>query len=286
MLRVGLTGGIASGKSSVAARLRDRGAVLIDSDVLAREVVAPGTDGLAAVVDRFGAQVLDADGALDRPALGRTVFGDAAARADLEAIIHPRVLDRTRELMAAAAPDAVVVHDIPLLVELDRGGEYHLVVVVAAAESVRHARLVRDRGMSDEDASRRIAAQADDDARRRAADVWLANEAGREHLADAVDRLWHERLLPFDENLRAGRRSTGGRPPEPAELARLARRIRRQGELAGTDLTVETDDEQLILDADAGPTLDRALAGAGFVPTSEHAHASADPALDVRTRPR
>src|SRR5688572_113811 len=117
MLMVGLTGGIGSGKSAVAARLAELGAVVIDADRLAREVVAPGTDGLAEVVAGFGPEVLDASGALDRAALGRRVFGDEAARRRLEAIIHPRVRSRTADLVAAAPPGSVVVNDVPLLVE-------------------------------------------------------------------------------------------------------------------------------------------------------------------------
>ena len=132
MLRVGLTGGIGSGKSTVARRLVQRGAVLVDSDVLAREVVEPGTDGLAEIVAAFGPAVLDAGGALDRPALAAVVFGDPAARERLNGIVHPRVRRRSAELIAAAPADAVVVQDIPLLVEGAMGARFPLVVVVHA----------------------------------------------------------------------------------------------------------------------------------------------------------
>ncbi|MEV1145471.1 dephospho-CoA kinase, partial [Micromonospora sp. NPDC049799] len=157
MLMVGLTGGIGSGKSAVSARLVERGAVLIDADQVAREVVAPGTEGLAAIVEAFSERVLDTDGALDRAALGAVVFPDEASRRRLEAIIHPRVRARTAELTAAAPPDAVVVNDVPLLVEVGLAPSYHLVLVVQTAMATRLERLARDRGMDRAEAERRIA---------------------------------------------------------------------------------------------------------------------------------
>jgi len=196
MLRVGLTGGIASGKSTVGRVWADLGAVLVDSDVLARRAVEPGSDGLAAVVARFGPGVLGADGVLDRAALGARVFGDDEARRDLEAIIHPRVRAMTEEAIRAAAPDAVLVHDIPLLVELHRQADYDVVVVVAASERVRLDRLVHDRGMTEDQARARLAAQATDEQRRAVADVWLVNEGSREELVAEATRVWHEVLLP------------------------------------------------------------------------------------------
>ncbi len=191
---VGLTGGIGSGKSAVAARLAELGAVVIDSDRLAREVVEPGTDGLAEVVARFGAEVLGPDGALDRPALGRLVFGDEAARRDLEAIIHPRVRARAAELAAAAPDDAVIVNDVPLLVEAGLAGQYELVIVVFADEATRVGRLVRDRGMAEADARARIAAQATDEQRRAVAGVSIVNEGTLAQLHAQVDEVWHTRL--------------------------------------------------------------------------------------------
>ncbi|MET8467401.1 dephospho-CoA kinase, partial [Micromonospora zamorensis] len=158
MLRVGLTGGIGSGKSAVAARLVERGAVLIDADQVAREVVAPGTEGLAEIVAAFSDAVLDDDGALDRVALGAVVFADERARRRLESITHPRVRARTAELAAAAAPGAIVVNDVPLLVEVGLAPTYHLVIVVQTAVTTRLERLVRDRGMDRAEAERRIAA--------------------------------------------------------------------------------------------------------------------------------
>ncbi len=196
MLMVGLTGGIGAGKSVVAARLAELGAVVIDSDRLAREVVEPGTDGLREVVEEFGPEVLGPDGALDRPALGRLVFGDEAARRRLEAIVHPRVRARSAELIAAAPPDAVVINDIPLLVESGIGAGFDLVVVVLAGEQTRLRRLAQARGMSTDEARARMAAQATDEQRRAAADVVLDNDGSREDLLAAVDRLWYERLRP------------------------------------------------------------------------------------------
>ena len=233
MLRVGLTGGIGSGKSTVSAQLASLGAVVVDADAVAREVVEPGTPGLAAVVDRFGPGVVGRDGALDRPALGRVVFGDAAALRDLESLTHPAIWERTAQIIDDAGPDAVVVHDMPLLVEKGMGADYHLVVVVGAAEDVRVRRLVDQRGMTEADARARISAQADDDARRAAADVWLDNEATTEALRAAVLRLWHERIEPFELNLRHGIRSrlshptlSAPNPDWPSQAARLLARIR------------------------------------------------------------
>ncbi len=211
MLRVGLTGGIAAGKSTVSGRLAERGAVLIDSDRIAREVLEPGTEGLAEVVAEFGAEVLTADGALDRPALARRVFGDERARAALNAIVHPRVGARAAELVAQAPADAVLVHDVPLLVENGMETGFHLVVVVHAEAGERVRRLVEQRGMAERDARARIDAQADDEQRRAAADVWLDNSGEPGAVLPAVDRLWSDRLVPFEKNLRLGRRAP--RPP-------------------------------------------------------------------------
>jgi dephospho-CoA kinase len=192
---VGLTGGIGAGKSAVAKRLAELGAVVIDSDALAREVVEPGTEGLAEVVTAFGPDVVRSDGALDRPALGRIVFADPAARARLEGIVHPRVRARSAEIVAAADPDAVVVNDVPLLVESGLQGAYEMVIVVEAAESVRVARLVADRGMTESDIRARIAAQATDEQRRAVADVVIVNDGSRDELDGRVDAVWRERLL-------------------------------------------------------------------------------------------
>ncbi|MGY1603779.1 dephospho-CoA kinase [Geodermatophilus sp. SYSU D00815] len=195
MLNIGLTGGIGSGKSTVSALLAERGAVVVDADRIAREVVEPGTPGLAAVVEAFGDGVLGPDGALDRPALAAVVFADPQARARLDGIVHPLVRARAAELAAAAPPDAVLVHDIPLLVETGQAGRYDLVLVVEADLGTRVARLVR-RGLAEPDARARIAAQATDEQRRAVADVVLDNSGTREELAAQVDRFWTERVVP------------------------------------------------------------------------------------------
>jgi dephospho-CoA kinase len=195
VLRIGLTGGIGSGKSTVSALLTERGAVLIDADRLAREVVEPGTPGLAAVAEAFGDGVVGPDGALDRPALAAIVFADPEARRRLDGIVHPLVRARAAELVAAAPPDAVVVQDVPLLVETGQAGGYDLVLVVEADLRVRVERLIA-RGMGEDDARARIAAQATDEQRRAAADVVLDNSGSRDELAAQVDRFWAERVLP------------------------------------------------------------------------------------------
>ncbi|MBL0748173.1 dephospho-CoA kinase [Nocardioides sp. G10] len=157
---MGLTGGVASGKSTVSAILAELGAVVIDADLIAREVVARGTPGLDAVVAEFGPEVLTPDGDLDRPAMGALVFGDPDARKRLEAIIHPLVHARSAELEASAGDSAVVVHDIPLLAEVGRAGSFDEVIVVDAPTDVQVSRMVEDRGWTREDAESRIAAQA------------------------------------------------------------------------------------------------------------------------------
>ncbi|GAA1765614.1 hypothetical protein GCM10009681_40830 [Luedemannella helvata] len=196
MLFVGLTGGIGAGKTAVATRLAELGAIVIDSDALAREVIAPGTDGLAEVVAAFGPEILAADGSVDRAALARRVFADEGARRRLEAIIHPRVGARTAEIAAAAPPGAVVVNDVPLLVEANLADRYELVVVVQAPQEQRIARLVGTRGMAEDEARARIAAQADDAARRAVADIVILNDGTPEQLRDRVDEVWRSRLLP------------------------------------------------------------------------------------------
>lgn len=192
VVRVGLTGGIGSGKSTVSALLRDHGAVVVDYDQIAREVVEPGTPGLAAIVQRFGPDVLAADGSLDRPALGAVVFADEAKRRDLEAITHPAVRARAAELEALAGPDDVVVHDIPLLAESGGRGPYDVVVVVDVPVQVQVDRLARDRGMSVEEAEARIGAQASRDDRAAVADVVVDNSGSLEELTAAVRDLWQE----------------------------------------------------------------------------------------------
>jgi dephospho-CoA kinase len=190
MLKVGLTGGIGAGKSEVSRLLVEHGALLIDADRIAREVVAPGTPGLAAVVDAFGADVLAPDGSLDRPRLGSIVFADPEKLAALNAIVHPLVGARSRELEKAAAQDAVVIHDVPLLAENALRPLYDLVVVVDASPETQLDRLVRLRGMTEEDARARMAAQANREERLRIADVVIDNDVPLEQLERRVREVW------------------------------------------------------------------------------------------------
>ncbi|WP_330340679.1 dephospho-CoA kinase [Streptomyces sp. NBC_00557] len=192
MLKVGLTGGIGAGKSEVSRLLVEHGAVLIDADRIAREVVAPGTPGLAAVVEAFGEDVLTADGSLDRPRLGSIVFADPGRLAVLNSIVHPLVGARSRELEQAAAPDAVVVHDVPLLTENGLAPLYDLVIVVDASPETQLDRLVRLRGMTQEDARARMAAQATREQRRRIADIVIDNDVPLDTLHKRVAEVWED----------------------------------------------------------------------------------------------
>ncbi|MEW5351375.1 dephospho-CoA kinase [Streptomyces sp. 16-176A] len=192
MLSVGLTGGIGAGKSEVSRLFVEHGAVLIDADRIAREVVAPGTPGLAAVVEAFGPDVLAGDGSLDRPKLGSIVFADPDKLAVLNSIVHPLVGARSRELEESAAEDAVVVHDVPLLAENGLAPLYDLVIVVDAAPETQLDRLVRLRGMTEEDARARMAAQATREKRREIADVVIDNDVPLEELRERVDQLWDD----------------------------------------------------------------------------------------------
>lgn len=190
MLKVGLTGGIGAGKSEVSRLLVEHGAVLIDADSIAREVVAPGTAGLAAVVEAFGEDVLAPDGSLDRPKLGSIVFADPQKLAVLNAIVHPLVGTRSRALEDAAPEDAVVVHDVPLLAENGLASLYDLVIVVDARPETQLDRLVRLRGMTEEDARARMAAQAPRDKRLAIADVVIDNDVPLEELERRVRDVW------------------------------------------------------------------------------------------------
>jgi len=204
MYLIGLTGGIASGKSTVSARLAERGAVVVDADVLAREVVEPGTPALAAIAEQFGPGVLTDDGSLDRAALGAVVFSDPEMRLRLNAITHPAVWRRARELFAAAEardPRAIVVYDVPLLVEAagDRPIAFDLVVVVDASAETRRRRLVELRGMSDDEARRRIASQASDAERLAIADVVIHSDGPIEETLAAADALYESTLQRVSE---------------------------------------------------------------------------------------
>ncbi|MCX3289630.1 dephospho-CoA kinase [Streptomyces sp. NEAU-H22] len=206
MLKVGLTGGIGAGKSEVSRLLVACGAVLIDADRIAREVVAPGTPGLASVVEAFGEEILAADGSLDRPRLGAIVFSDAEKLSTLNSIVHPLVGARSRELEEAAAKDAVVLHDVPLLTENGLATLYDLVIVVDAAPETQLDRLVRLRGMTEEDARARMASQATREQRREIADIVIDNDVPLEELERRVKDVWAELV----------RRSQASRP-SPAE---------------------------------------------------------------------
>ena len=194
VMRVGLTGGIGSGKSEVSRRLVAYGAVLIDADAIAREVVAPGTAGLAEVVAEFGPGILAPDGSLDRDRLGEIVFADAGQRARLNAIVHPKVGQRMAELEQSAPADAIVVHDVPLIAENDLAAAYDVVVVVDAPDARRLHRLVRQRGMSREQAQARMAAQADREQRLAVAGIVIDNAGSLMELDRQVGDLWMELL--------------------------------------------------------------------------------------------
>jgi dephospho-CoA kinase len=198
MLLVALTGGIASGKSTVARRLEEHGAVIVDADQVARQVVEPGEPALARIAEEFGPGMIAPDGSLDRAALGAIVFSDPEGRQRLNAITHPAVLERSRALFAAAAaadPDAIVVYDIPLLVEAGRIDEFDLRVVVHAATETRVRRMTELRGMTREEALHRINSQATDTDRFAIADVVIDADGTLEHTLQQTDALW--------ENLRA-----------------------------------------------------------------------------------
>ncbi|GAB2593949.1 dephospho-CoA kinase [Pseudactinotalea suaedae] len=292
MLQVGLTGGIASGKSTVATILVELGAVLIDADRIARDVVELGTPGLEAVKSAFGEEVLRPNGALDRQKLAERVFDDDAALRTLNAIVHPLVREETRARVARLPADVVVVHDVPLIVENHLGAQYHLVVVVGASEAVRIERAVQ-RGLTESQALARIAAQADDVRRRRAADVWVDNEGTEDELRSVVELLWRARIVPFAENLAAGRWAEAGErvghrePAHAAQAERLVARIEHCARAGGDRLErvryrEPKDDARIdVIELRArsltGDLPDDALLPAGFVKVSPFVFASADP---------
>ena len=295
MLSVGLTGGIGSGKSTVASRLVALGAVLVDADRIAREVVAAGSEGLARIVEAFGPEVVGADGELDRPRMAAVVFADPAARDRLNAIVHPLVRAGSAAQVAAAPSDAIVVQDVPLLVEGGMGAGFALVVVVHADEEVRVERLVGSRGMAEDDARARIRAQASDAQRRAAADVLLDNSGSAADLHARVDALWTGRLVPFRDNLVAGRPAVGaagaaGDEDDAAAAARLLARVRAAvGESGDVEPAVSPAGDGVVelrvrLTDPAAPALAEAFARRGFVPDGDGGWASADPGLPARVR--
>ncbi|GAA3313598.1 dephospho-CoA kinase [Arthrobacter ramosus] len=284
MLKIGLTGGIASGKSLVSARLRELGAVLIDADALAREVVEPGTPGLAGVVAEFGEDIVDAEGRLDRARLGAIVFAAPDRREALNAIIHPRVREKAAAMLATAKPGDIVVQDIPLLVETGQGSSFHLVLVVDAPDEERIRRMTEIRGMTVEDAVSRMAAQAGRHKRLAAADIVLDNSGSVEDVTELVETLWEERLVPFARNLAASHPAprAGGpvlsppNPDWPVQAERLLARIRRASpEVLGADHIGSTSVPRLpakdvidlqvnVSSLEAADRIARALGEAGF----------------------
>ncbi|MEO3812842.1 dephospho-CoA kinase [Sphaerisporangium sp. B11E5] len=192
MLKVGLTGGIGSGKSEVSRRLGALGAVVIDADKIAREVVEPGTGGLAEIVETFGSGVLRPDGTLDREKLGRVVFSDSGQLARLNAIVHPRVGERVAELQRQAPEDAIVVYDVPLLAENGLAPMYDVVIVVDAPDDVRLSRLTTRRGMSEDDALARIKAQATREDRLKVADIVIPNDGSLDDLDARAREVWQD----------------------------------------------------------------------------------------------
>ena len=231
MLRIGLTGGIGAGKSTVSRAFAECGGVIVDGDVISREVVQPGSEGLAALVDEFGRDILLPDGALNRPALAAKAFADEAQRTKLNGIVHPLVARRRAEIVAAVAEDEVVVEDIPLLVESKMAPLFPLVVVVHADADERLARLTGQRGMDEADARARIAAQATEEQRREVADVWLDNSGTEGELVEKARDLWYQRIVPFAHNVATATPAADPRtlvaadPSWPAQAARIAARL-------------------------------------------------------------
>ena len=232
MLRIGLTGGIGAGKSALSATFAKCGAVIVDGDVIAREVVQPGTEGLAALVEAFGDDILLPDGSLDRPALAAKAFRDDEARQRLNGIVHPLVGKRRAEIIASVSEDSVVVEDIPLLVESGMAPLFPLVVVVHADVEVRVRRLVDQRGMPEEDARARIAAQASDEQRRAVADIWVDNSGSPDDLVQRAHDVWDNRIMPFARNLsqhQVARAATRVVPPDtswPDQARRIINRLK------------------------------------------------------------
>jgi dephospho-CoA kinase len=232
MLRIGLTGGIGAGKSALSATFAQCGGIIVDGDVIAREVVQPGTEGLASLVEAFGEDILLPDGSLDRPALAAKAFRDDDTRGVLNGIVHPLVAKRRSEIIAAVSEDAVVVEDIPLLVESGMAPLFPLVVVVHADVELRVRRLIEQRGMSEEDARARIAAQANEEQRRAVADVWLDNSSSQADLVQRAHDVWNNRILPFAHNLterqivRAPARLVPANPTWPDQARRIVARLK------------------------------------------------------------
>jgi dephospho-CoA kinase len=287
VLRIGLTGGIGAGKSTVSATFSELGGVVVDGDVIAREVVEPGTPGLAALVEAFGEGILLPDGALNRPALAAIAFSDDEKRQILNSIVHPLVGQRRSELIAAAAPDAVIVEDIPLLVESQMAPMFPLVIIVHADAEVRVKRLIEYRNFTEDDARARIAAQATEEQRRAVADVWLDNSGNAEALVDKARALWTDRIRPFADNLEAGRparaqpRLVPANPDWAAQAQRILARLRTtcghrasrvdhigSTAIAGMDAKDVIDVQVSVASLEVADELTDALLAAGYVRTA------------------
>lgn len=230
MLKIGLTGGIGAGKSTVSAMLSDMGAVIVDADLIAREVVEPGQPLLDEIAAEFGAEVLTPQGSLDRARLAELAFIDEASTQRLNALIHPAIRERTQGHFDRHADAEIVVHDVPLLVENSMSANYHLCLLVDVPADVRLARLMASRGMERSDAEARIARQASDAQRRAACDIHIDNEGSPDETRATVETLVLDRLRPFAANLRAERwapRTDVTVDPDPAAAARVSARIRR-----------------------------------------------------------
>ncbi|BDH57767.1 dephospho-CoA kinase [Tsukamurella sp. PLM1] len=288
MMRIGLTGGIGAGKSTVAKELAELGAVIVDGDKIAREVVEPGTPGLAALVEAFGEGILAEDGSLNRPALAAIAFSDDESRAKLNAITHPLVGARSAELIEAAGPDAVIVQDIPLLVENKVAPMFHLVIIVWVDAEERVRRLVGARGMAEDDARARIAAQATDEQRRAVADVWLENTGTEDATRAAVRALWAERIAPFAANLAAQRPAADA--PHVEDAAYGERLVGRLWITLGAEAaSVTADGAAASVVLAEGVTVDAVahkLADAGFAPaaTEPGVFQGSDPGRAVTVR--
>lgn len=284
MLRIGLSGGIGAGKSTVSSTFSELGGIVVDGDVISREVVEPGTEGLAKLVEAFGEDILSDDCSLNRPALAAIAFSDEDKRQTLNGIVHPLVGQRRSELIEAAGKDSVIVEDIPLLVESGMAPMFPLVIIVNADEDLRVQRLIEHRGFTEDDARARIKAQATEEQRRAVADVWLDNTGSADELVAQARALWHDRIVPFQHNLDAGEPARS-RPvvvpsdpswPEQARriVARLdtacghrAVRIDHIGSTAveGLDAKDVVDIQVTVASLDVADELADALTGAGYV---------------------
>lgn len=279
MLIVAVTGGIGSGKSTVSGYLVQKGALLVDSDLVAREVVAPGSEGLAAIAERFGASVLSPDGSLDRPAMAAIVFSDPTARATLNGITHPLVRRRFAEVVESAPADALIVNDIPLLTTVEAAAGFALVIGVGAETELRVSRLIA-RGLSEADARSRIATQITDDERRLLADHWLDNNGTEADLGAQVDDLWSGRLSVMNLNLIQIRPATpsGSSSGEPTlAIARIRQATLAAGLEVG-EVVAKADILTVVAAGDPGRTeLTASMHRAGFVRQSATSFAAADP---------